>query len=223
LPGANQLKRCPECNSISPDAEYFCELDGTPLVTVDDASNPVSIDRAVALPQPKSNRNLLPIGTLAGILLGVLLVLVYFAMSRRTAQENSITSSSSSNARQQEILQPLPPVPRATASPSPEPSVEPSPSPSIETPSPPNSSAHVELSNSDPISTAASAKDSNGPFVIKLDSGVTIEADQAWRTAEGIWYRKQGVVSLLDPKNVKSIEKVSSAPQPSASVSTPSP
>ena len=217
------MRRCPECNSFFPDAEHFCELDGTPLVTVDDAPNPESIDRTGAVPHPKSSQSLLPIGALVGILFGVLVVLLYFAMSPQTAQENSNTTSSSSSVQQQEILQPLPPVPRATVSPSPEPSVEPSASPSIETPSPQNSSAQVILSSSDPISTAAGAKGSSDPVVIKLHSGVTIEADQAWQTAEGIWYRKRGVVSLLDPKDIKAIERVSpAAPQPSASTS-PSP
>jgi hypothetical protein len=169
------------------------------------------------------SRTLLPIGVLAGVLLGILLSLVYFAMSRQPAQENSNTTSSSSSARQQEFLQPQQPAPLTTASPSPEPSIEPSPSPSIETPSPQNSSAQVELSRSSPISTASGANGRSNPVVITLTSGTTIEADDAWQTGEGIWYRKHGVVSLLDPTNVKTIQKVSPAePQPSASGS-PSP
>lgn len=203
------MKRCPECNSFFPDAEHFCELDGAVLVSVGN-------------PHSKSSRTLLPIGVLAGVLLGILLSLVYFAMSRQPAQENSNTISSSSSARQQEFLQPQPPAPLTTASPSPEPSIEPSPSPSIETPSPQNT-PHVELSRSSPISTASGANGRSNPVVITLASGTTIEADDAWQTGEGIWYRKHGVVSLLDPKNVKTIQKVSPAePQPSAS-GAPSP
>lgn len=205
------MKRCPECNSSFPDAELFCEVDGTPLVAVNEAP----VDRAGPAPQPKSNLVLLPIGVLAGVVLGLLLVLVYFAISRQTAQENPHTTSSNSSAQQQELLNPRQPAPRATADASVEPSVEPSPSPSIETPSPQSS---VELRNSSPISTAASAK--GNPVVITLNSGATIEADDAWRTGEGIWYRKHGVVSLLDPNNVKAIEKVSpAAPQPTSSPS----
>ena len=208
------MKRCPECDSFFPDAEHFCEVDGTELVSVDNAPNP--------MPLLKSSRTLLPIGVLTGILLGILLSLVYFAMSRQSAEENSNTTSSNSSAQQQEFLQPQQPLPPATASPSPEPSVEPSASPSIETPSPQNS-PHVELSSSNPISTAPGASGRSNPVVITLDTGATIEADDAWQTGEGIWYRKHGVVSLLDPKNVKTIQKVSPAqPQPSASGS-PSP
>ena len=214
------MKRCPECNSVFPDAEQFCELDGTLLVTVDETPDSLPVDRAGVVPQPQSSLGLLPIGVLAGIILGGLLVLFYFAMSRQTAQENSNVTSSSSSAPQQEFLNPRQPARTATADASPEPSAEPSPSPSIETPSPQSSSPQVELSNS-PVSTAAGAK--GNPVVIRLQSGLTIEADEAWQTGEGIWYRKHGVVSLLDPKNVKTIERVSpAAPQPSAS-SSPSP
>ena len=208
------MKRCPECNSYFPDAEQFCELDGTPLVNAEDAPNPLP----AAVPQPKSNLTLLPIGVLIGVLLGVLLVVVYFAMSRQTAPETSNTNSSSSSAQQQ-IINPRQPAPPADASPSLEPSVEPSPSPS-ETPSPQSSPAQTELSSSNPISTAPGAK-SSGPVVIRLNSGATIEADEAWQTGEGIWYRKHSVVSLLDAKNVKGIEKV--APAAAQPTSSPSP
>jgi hypothetical protein len=205
------LKRCPECNSFFPDAEHYCELDGAVLVSGADAPS-----------HPTSSRTLLPIGVLVGVLLGVLLSLVYFAMSRQPAEKNSNTTSASSSARQQEFLQPQQPAPVTTASSSPEPSVEPSPSPGVETPSPQNSVAQVELSPSSPISTASGANGKSNPVVITLDSGVTIEADDAWQTGEGIWYRKHGIVSLLDPKNVKTIKKVSPEPQPSPSAS-PSP
>ena len=217
------MKRCPECNSFFPDAEHFCELDGTPLETVDEAPNPVLIARTAVAPHSQSGRNLLSIGALLGLLLGVMLFLVYFVMTRQTAQENSNTSSSSSSAPQQESVRTLQPAPPATGNPSLEPSVEPSASPSVEaSPSPQNTATRVELSSSAPISTAATGR--TDPVLIKLDSGVTIEADEAWQTAEGIWYRKSGVISLIDPKNVKAIEKVSPAtPQPSAAIATPSP
>ena len=198
------MRHCPECDSFFPDTEQFCEVDGTPLETV-------------VVAQPKSNGWLLPIGALIGILLAVLAFLVYFVMSsRQSAQENSNTISSSSSAQQQ-VVNPRQPAPPATDNASPEPSEEPSASPSVETPSPQSNPTQVELSGSNPISTAGGK--GSGPVVIRLQSGATIEADEAWQTGEGIWYRKRSVVSLLDPKNVKTIEKVSPAPQPSASPS----
>lgn len=213
------MKRCPECDSLFSDTEQFCELDGTPLVGVDEAPNPLPVDQTGGAPRIGSNRALLPIGVVTGVLLGVLLSLLYFAMSRQPAQDNSNTASSSSSTRQQESLQPQQAAPQTAAAPSVEPSVEPSPSPSTETPSPQNPT-HLELSSSDP--TAGGAKRPSNPVVITLNTGATIEADEAWQTGEGIWYRKHGVVSLLDPKNVKAVEKVPAEPQPSATRS-PSP
>lgn len=163
------MRRCPECNSFFPDTEHYCEVDGTPLV--DEAP------RAVVAPPPRSNAWLLPIGALIGILLAVLLVLVYFAMTRQTAPENSNTISSSSSAQQQ-VVNPRQPASLAADSPSPEPSAEPSASPSVE-PSPQSSPTQIELSGSDPISTGGKG---SGPVVIRLQSGATIEADEAWQT-----------------------------------------
>lgn len=197
------MRHCPECDSFFPDTEQFCEVDGTPL-------------EPVVVPRPKSNAWLLPIGALIGILLAALGFLVYFAMSRQTAPENSNTISSSSSAQQQ-VVNPRQTAPLAADSPSPEASVEPSASPSVE-PSPQSSPTQIELGGSNPISTAGGK--GSGPVLIRLQSGATIEADEAWQTGEGIWYRKHTVVSLLDPRNVKAVEKVPPAvPQPSASPS----
>jgi hypothetical protein len=74
------------------------------------------------------------------------------------------------------------------------------PSPSVQ-PTP----AQPKLSTN-PISTTH-GQEPSGPVTIKLDGGVTIEADEAWQTAEGIWYRKGGMVSMLNPKDIKAIDK----------------
>jgi cytoskeletal protein RodZ len=206
------MKRCTECNSLFPDAEQFCELDGTPLVAAEDASEAVIRNKPH---QSAASQSLLPIVGVAGVFLGVLLFLVYFVVIRKTAPENSNPTTSTSSAAQQQLpSHPLRPAVVANASPS----VAPSPSPSVEpSPSPQASHARLELS-SNPISTAAGGK--TGPVIIKLDSGVTVEADEAWQTAEGIWYRRHGIVTLVDPSHVKSIDKVPTAsPQPSVSPS----
>jgi type IV secretory pathway VirB10-like protein len=206
------MKRCTECNSLFPDAEQFCELDGTPLIAAEDASEGVVINRPQ---QSAASRSLMPIVAVAGVFLGVLVFLVYFSLTRKSAPENSSpTTSTASVAEPQFPTQPVRPVPVASASPS----AEPSPSPSVApSPSPQASPARIELS-SNPISTAAGGK--TGPVIIKLDSGVTVEADEAWQTAEGIWYRRHGIVTLVDPSHVKAIDKAPTAsPQPTVSPS----
>ena len=208
------MKRCPECDSLFPDTEYFCELDGTPLFAEDDSSKTM-----LPTPQPHqaSSQRFFIVVALGGVVIGVLLFLIYLAMTRETPPENqSVTNANTSVAQQPPPTRPLQLAPLPSVSPSAEPSVSPTPEPS---PSPQSSPERIALS-SNPISTAAGGK--TGPVIIKLNDGVTIEADEAWQTGEGIWYRRHGVVTLLNPNNVKAIENVPAAsPQPSSAQRTP--
>lgn len=218
------MKRCPECDSVFPDTEKFCELDGAQLVDANDEGNDVTEQEIFNLStrevdqqarRPESSQKTVAIVAIAGVAIGLVLFLVYYAMTRQPATENSNQSSLSSS-----IVQPpgplLPSHRSSVASASP--SVEPSPSPSA-TPSPSTnpSPERVELS-SNPISTAADGKTRSGPVTIRLTDGSSIEADEAWQTGEGIWYRRRGIVTLLNPNQVKTIEKLAPAtPLPSAS------
>ena len=38
-----------------------------------------------------------------------------------------------------------------------------------------------------------------------LTSGGKIEADEVWRTKDGVWYRRNGIVTLLKAGQVKAI------------------
>ena len=38
-----------------------------------------------------------------------------------------------------------------------------------------------------------------------LSSGGKIEADEVWSTKDGVWYRRNGMVTLLKRQQVKSI------------------
>ncbi len=218
------MKRCPECDSVFPDTEKFCELDGAQLVDADDEGNDVTEQEIFNLStrevdqqarRPESSQKTVAIVAVAGVAIGLVLFLVYYAMTRQPTTENSNQSSLSSS-----IVPPpgplLPSYRSSVASSSP--SVEPSPSPSA-TPSPSTnpSPERVELS-SNPISTAADGKTRTGPVIIRLTDGSSIEADEAWQTGEGIWYRRRGIVTLLNPNQVKTIEKPAPAtPLPSAS------
>ena len=44
-----------------------------------------------------------------------------------------------------------------------------------------------------------------GKPVIILASGAKIDADEVWRTRDGFWYRKNGIVTLLKHSQVKSV------------------
>jgi hypothetical protein len=38
-----------------------------------------------------------------------------------------------------------------------------------------------------------------------LTSGGKIDADEVWRTKDGVWYRRNGIVTLLKRAQVKNI------------------
>jgi hypothetical protein len=219
--GAHQMKRCPECDSVFPQTDQFCEFDGTLLVVNDSEESTafedgteeeVDSDQAESAPPPDAGWNKLAIVAIGGVAIGVVLFLIYFTMTRQPVTESANKSASTSS-----VIEPPPPLvpthPSPTASASP--SAEPSPTPSVAPSPPPKPAGRVELSSS-PISTSGDTKAKSGPVRVKLTDGTTIEADEVWQTKEGIWYRRRGLVTLLNPQQVTSIEKVPTpTPQPS--------
>ena len=200
---SGEMKRCPKCDSVCADSDLFCDLDGTPLV--EDLPAPSSD------PKPE-NWKALVIGVVAGLGIGLVLFTVYYGLSRR---KEPATAPASGNASASPERRPMLHVTTASnATPSPDSSPSPSPSPSS-TPSP-QPSATVRLS-SNPISTAAASQTDHATITIQLKNGSSIQADEAWEGAEGIWYRWHGVVSLLDRAQVKAIERPTPSPSPSPS------
>ena len=46
---------------------------------------------------------------------------------------------------------------------------------------------------------------------LRLTDGTTIEVDEAWEDAQGIWYRRGGVTHLIERARVRSIERTQRA------------
>ena len=189
------MKRCPQCLFIFPDSDSTCDFDQTPLEHVDDAT----IDAAA---RPRKRRTL-PIAAAIGLILGVLVFAIYFAFNRQSQQASAATETPVT-------VEPVAP-PAATPSPSPEVSPSPSPSPSAavsQKPTPPSqpATAHTRAT-SDPVSTSGPGIGTRqgGKPVIMLTSGGKIEADEVWRTKDGVWYRRNGMVTLLKRGQVKTI------------------
>ena len=44
-----------------------------------------------------------------------------------------------------------------------------------------------------------------GKPTILLTTGGKIDADEVWRTRDGVWYRRAGIVTLLKHNRVKAI------------------
>ena len=189
------MKRCPQCLFIFPDSDSKCDFDQTPLEHVDDSA----IDGVTRKPK----RRAWPITAAIFLLLGVLIIALYYGLTRQQQKASAATETPVTT------VEPVA-APSATPSPPVEVSPSPSPSPSITPTSKPSpekiSTAHTR-STSDPVSTSGPGMGNRqgGKPVIMLTSGGKIEADEVWRTKDGVWYRRNGMVTLLKRAQVKTI------------------
>jgi|ERR1700752_1268439 len=187
------MKRCPQCLFLYPDSDVKCDFDQTALEEVDDSA----LESAT---RPK-RRRALPVVAAVGLILAVLVVALYYRLNQ---------SRNTSTATERSIdFQPTPAPSVAAPSPSPSAALQPSPSPSpTASPkaSPSISTAHTRAT-SDPVSTSGPGIGTRqgGKPVIMLTSGGKIDADEVWRTKDGVWYRRNGIVTLLKRGQVKNI------------------
>jgi len=187
------MKRCPQCLFLYPDSDEKCDFDQTVLEAVDDSA----LEPAI---RPKKRSLAVPVAAAIALILGVLVVTVYYAFSQQPQKASAVTENTVN----------VPPTPTPTAvaaspSPSPVPSPSPSPTPSPKA-SPSISTAHTRAT-SDPVSTSGPGIGTRqgGKPVILLASGGKIDADEVWRTKDGVWYRRNGMVTLLKRGQVKTI------------------
>ena len=163
------------------------------------------------------------------IVAGVVIAVVVFLYQpfRREAPSPNANELIANGALTQQPIPVLPsrPSPSPTESPSPEASPSPSASPSP--------AVQEELLpsglSSGMVSTGGDEKKGHGPITIRLTNGMNVEADEVWQTDDGIWYRRRGIATLLERKDVKAIERpdqknsspsASPAPTPTSSQST---
>jgi hypothetical protein len=198
------MKRCPQCLFLYPDADERCDFDTTVLEVVDEAT----IEAATNPGKPRVRRSrTIPIAIAAavgGLLLAVVVLAVYFGMGR---QKQEIAAAPSA-AAQSPVSSPQAVLPEASPSPSPEvsPSPSASPSPTQKTSSNGTSTSHSRATI-DPVSTSGpgiGTRQGAKPVIV-LTSGGKIEADEVWRTKDGVWYRRNGIVTLLKRAQVKAI------------------
>lgn len=187
------MKRCPQCLFLYPDSDEKCDFDQTPLENVDDSA----VENAT---RPERRRTL-PIAAAVGLMLGVLMFAIYYGFSHRTQKAAAAMESSNIVVTTPSPTPAAPsPAPSPVASASPSPTPTPKPSPEV------TSTAHTRAT-SDPVSTSGPgmATRQGGKPVIVLTSGGKIDADEVWRTKDGVWYRRNGIVTLLKRAQVKTI------------------
>ncbi|HEX6047426.1 MAG TPA: hypothetical protein VFZ22_23245 [Pyrinomonadaceae bacterium] len=177
------MKRCPQCLFIYPESDQRCDFDNTPLVAVKDSE----IDAATK--PPRRRNKTMPIV----IAVAVVAAMVSFAVYR-FGNKNEQPPAPMPVV----VAESLPEAPVPT--PSPSPSVSPSPSPKA---SPERLATSHTKSSLNPISTGTGTKQRKA--IILLTDGGKIDADEVWRTRDGVWYRRNGLVTLLKHGRVKSI------------------
>jgi len=197
------MKRCPQCLFIYPDADARCDFDNTPLVVVDESE----LEAATETPKKtkkkratkKRQRKTTAITAVVGLLLGISSFLVYYRLTHRTQHTAQIRPIPIVSA--QPLAAPVtPPSAVTTASPSPTPA--PIPKPTTER----IATAHTSTTVT-PVSTSGPGmgKKLGGKPTIVLTSGGKIDADEVWRTRDGVWYRRNGIVTLLKKGRVRAI------------------
>ena len=201
------MKRCPQCFFIYPGTDSICDFDQTPLVSVTEAEIAAvtstaepTLKNSTPSQNRKSWRGFLLSGAI-GLLLGMVIVGAYVAVHRQMTPTPSPVQANVSTP--QPLIAPSP-SPSATViveTATPEPTVEATKSTSLKT-----ATAHSSTSTG-PVSTSAPnvGEAKSGKSVILLSSGGKVEADEVWRTKDGIWYRREGIVTLLKKARVKAI------------------
>ena len=213
------MKRCPQCLEAYDGEENFCELDGQELL-VDPTFHAVEpTNLPTSRVQNSSERSLMVIlGVAGGVLISAALFLVYSVTLNGSAEPSQLAT---------QVLPATPVFRSAPPSSSQQPEPRPTATPLENELSEPDPEANTEDAekeapvpakvNHGPISTSARTEEPNVRTVIQLHDGSTIDVDAAWKEGQGIWYRRGGLVSFLDSKDVKSISTVADAKKADAS------
>ena len=206
------MKRCPQCLEAYGDEERFCEIDGQKLL-VDPTFHVVEASPVAAPARNHSERSLMVlVGVLGGVVISAALFVVYSVARNEPAQSPQLTARMPQTIQATRPSQPsyLEPAPRATATPLEEAELVDA-EPEAETQEEGKDIPLPTKVNQGPISTSGHKDESKVKTVIELHDGTSIYVDAAWKEGQGIWYRRGGLVSFLDSKDVKLISTIADA------------
>jgi hypothetical protein len=221
------MKRCPECLFIYPETDTRCDFDNTSLVVVDDAeiesvTSPAQAAAAASAPAPvatkkkraaaspssskkraagskKSARKKGTAITAAiGLVFGLGGFFVYTSLSQRAETVAEIPPVANASVAV------VAPPPIVIAAPDVVETPSPSPTPAAQVPSGQTATSHSRTTAA-PVSTSGPGMGKGGKPVIVLTTGGKIDADEVWRTRDGVWYRRAGIVTLVKHNRVKAI------------------
>jgi cytoskeletal protein RodZ len=214
------MKRCPQCLFIYPETDSLCDFDNTPLVVVDEAEleSATSSGQLPAITAAKkkrapaakkrspgskksSRKKTTAVVAVAGLAFALSGFFTYYSWNSRAADVAEIPPVANAS------LAPVVAPPLASLSSSavitPEPS--PAPTPASTATSERTATSHSRTTTA-PVSTSGPGMGkAGGKPVIVLTTGGKIDADEVWRTRDGVWYRRAGIVTLLKHNRVKAI------------------
>lgn len=216
------MKRCPQCYQTYEGTGIFCENDGQRLLDL--PALVVKQDELVPdIPQRHSNSTSVAMG-LAGVLIGVLLCggayLAYSLLKPESDTRESARSPFETQARENSQPRPAPArTVEAAATPSESPTPEPEVVASPEPAQPAADTVAARL-NRGPVSTGeppSETADGKVKTIIEMQDGSILEVDAAWKDAQGVWYRRGGLVSFVESPRVKAITERAEPTAPAAS------
>ena len=203
------MKQCPVCKETFDDQKAFCDMDGSELVDQTDSLR-------AALRQTNSGASSASasawvtgtIGGLIGIIICVLLYMLFVAPGQKKALEDERRANETKETTTVKPSQ-VALVPQYTQIPGPSPSPTESPAAETASPSPvtpaPAATAPPAALNNGPIATGTKEEAKSEHAIIKMKDGSTVEADAAWEDAQGVWFRRSGLVSFVDKSRVEAI------------------
>ncbi len=209
---------CPICKQTYDRNQKFCEEDGARLVT---APSAVTEERGSARSTPpQTNWASGAVGIVVGLIVAVGGVGIYSVLTNNpeTQSPREQTPLTAASAERpvplpavEQIVTPTP-EDNSEEKPSPEGDTEealsPEPSPiASATPGPSPQATRLSSVGASPISTAVIKGGSNAAK-ISFNDGSSIEADDAWEDAKGVWYRRGSLVTFIEREHVNAVERL---------------
>jgi len=221
------MKQCPQCGERFADEQNFCDSDGSSLVDetvlLRNALGTIEMTSPQSQTQTRQIWPIVTIGVLIGIIISlsayVLVVMPSADRAEEKAKRPETAKLNSSDRSTQPATIRSEPLPVASTEPSPEASPAQTASPAPAT-AQPGQETSASL-NTGPISTNLHEGEKRGHTLIKLKSGVLVEADAAWADQMGIWYRQGGLVSYVERDRIESISEPPQPKSPSTDINKP--
>jgi len=209
------MKQCPVCKETFDDQKAFCDMDGSELVDQTD-----SLRAALSQANPAASSASASawvtgtIGGLIGIIICVLLYMLFILPGRQSALEQERRAN---EPKETTTVKPpqvaLVPTNNQIPAPTPSPTETESPAAAASpTPAAPAPTAPPAALNNGPIATGTKEAAKSEHAIIKMKDGSTVEADAAWEDAQGVWFRRSGLVSFVDKSRVEAITEPQKKP-----------